>query len=207
VQVLDPVFFTTRLKRLREFSRALVELTLGDDRGKPPQGKGQSPKTSERERERLLNQAERAMWQGVDPDSIRSISEVLMSLTSGEIALRVIPCGPDRPELSFGGVLLDRVEYLQKEREALFSRYGSILGGWTVVVQIEAVPYPLDEEPQISAQDVVFAEKTVNRAGVERMCLDLLRMVDATGLTEGPRWPSITVTPLALYRDIPSGPS
>jgi hypothetical protein len=200
IQVLDPRFFTARLDRIRQFSRSLVDLQVDDQQA------GAQRRPSQRDRDRLAEKLEREMWSGTDPAVVTRIAQVMSSLSSGEIALRVIPCGNDKPELSFGGILLDRADYLQKEREALFSRFGSVLSGWTVVMQVEAIPYAVDGLAQFDPTGMMFDDRSINRAAAERMCLDLLRFIDSSGMTEGPLWPSITVTPIGVYRDVPPAP-
>jgi hypothetical protein len=161
---------------------------------------------SQRERDRVLAQAEREMWSGTDPSLVGTISDVMTSLLGEEIALRVLPCGRQYPEYSFGGVLLNRSEYLQKEREALFSRFGSFLSGWTFVLQIETVPYEVSADSETSSSpepSLMRADEQVSRAGAEQMALDLMGHVEQIGFSEGPRWPSITITPLGIYRVVP----
>jgi hypothetical protein len=194
LQILDPRFFTRRLERMSEFANALVQLQSADALA----GK------SQRDRERIMREALKHLWGGTDPAMVTNIANVMSSLTSDEIALRVVPCGPDHPNLSFGGILLDRSDYMQKEREALFSRFGSVLSGWTVVMQIETVPYQSDApRPDLASAAFLNADESINRAGIEKACLDLIATVDDIGLTEGPRWPSITMTPLGIYRLVP----
>jgi hypothetical protein len=154
---------------------------------------------------------------GTDPSIVGLISDVMASLLGEEIALRVLPCGREYPEYSFGGVLLNRSDYLQKEREALFSRFGSFLSGWTFVMQVETVPYQVlidtetdspDTEADSTASEanLLRPDEQVSRAGTEQMALDLMRQVEHIGFSEGPRWPAITVTPLGIYRVVPAAP-
>jgi hypothetical protein len=200
-QVFDATFFRQRLDRLRAFSRALVEMNSSDATA----GK------SQRDRDRIIAQAERQMWEGTDPSVVGAISDVMESLLGEEIALRVLPCGREHAEYSFGGVLLNRSEYLQKEREALFSRFGSFLSGWTFVMQVETVPYQIvsqaEEAESSSGANVMRPDEQVSRAGTEQLALDLMTKVEQVGFSEGPRWPSITVTPLGIYRVVPPAPS
>jgi hypothetical protein len=56
---------------------------------------------------------------GASPEAVTGIADFLNAFLGETIAVRVFVCGPDHPAASFGGVLLSRDEYLQKEREAL----------------------------------------------------------------------------------------
>src|SRR5207253_1030235 len=72
---------------------------------------------------------------------ILAIMDVIDSfLQQDAISVRFLACGDDDPHLGFVGSLLGRDDYIQRERDALFSRYGSILRGWTAVLQVAAVP-------------------------------------------------------------------
>lgn len=196
-QVFDPTQFDARLSRLSDFARAVVELTSSE----ALVGK------SQREQERILKDAERKLWGEVPAGAVRAMGSLLTSLLHGQIALRVLPCGSGHSALSFGGVLLGRSNYIQQEREALFSRFGPLLQGWTIVMQIETVPQqvPFDPSgPDVSALSLVNQQDQIDRPGVEKMALEFSRFIDQIGFSEGPRWPSITVTPLAVYRHLPN---
>lgn len=73
------------------------------------------------------------------------------------------------------------------------------------MLQIETLPEHVEDDGPAhlaGAELMLPGGERINRAAAEKLCLDLLEFVDHTGLTEGPRWPSIAVTPLALYRTV-----
>ena len=45
--------------------------------------------------------------------------------------------------------------------------------------------------------------KGLDRSAVESLALDTLAELDDMGISEGPRWPAISVVPLGIYRTIP----
>lgn len=57
-----------------------------------------------------------------------------------------------------------------------------------------------DEEP------FELGEGRMSRVEFENMVLQLNGMLDEAGLTEGPRWPVVSVTPLAIYRGVAPAP-
>jgi hypothetical protein len=136
-----------------------------------------------------------------------AVMRVVTSFLGDEISMRVVPCGIELPELGFAGSLLGRDDYLQKERADLFSRYGSILRGWTTVLQIAQIPSEestaaaVELDPEVIAQ--ITSGQAVSRAGFERAAVGLLGSMEALGLAEGPRWPTISAVPLAIYRVVP----
>jgi hypothetical protein len=196
VQVLDPSFLGARLERIREFMGALAAVTSGSE----------TANLSPNQRKRHIDQAARAFFQGLDPAAIGGIGDVVSSLTGGSIAVRALPCGPEQPELGFGGVLLERRGYIQEEREALFGRYGTLLRGWNMVMQIASIP-PKPQavgEPSLDIEGIeLTVGNAIKRATLEKMVTDLIRYLESIGLSEGPRWPAISVTPLAIFRTVP----
>src|ERR687892_208466 len=137
-------------------------------------------------------------------DQMRSVMKVLGSFIGEAIAVRLLSCGLDHPEMGFAGSLLARDEYLQRERDELFSRYGSILRGWTTVMQVAHVPADAETTsamgPDAASLEQLASGQAINRAAFERTAAQLLRMMESIGITEGPRWPTVSVVPLAIYR-------
>ena len=127
-------------------------------------------------------------------------------LASDAITVRVLPCGPEQTSYSFVGSLLGRDEYIQREREALFSRYGSIVSGWTCVLQVAAIPTSRQAPSDFDFDDIakeLVGDDVIDRGRLESVALRLLAMMDSMGLSEGPKWPAISVIPLGIYRTIP----
>jgi hypothetical protein len=122
------------------------------------------------------------------------------------ISVRFPACGQSRPELALSGSLLERSEYIQLERDALFSRYGSILKGWTSVVQIASIPSESEGSSALKPDFAQFSEpggSKINRPALEQNLVALLGTLEATGVAEGPLWPGISVIPLGIYRVVP----
>lgn len=140
-------------------------------------------------------------------EEIAPVVELVQTfLPSDAISVRFQACGQDRPELAFSGSLLGRAEYIQLERDALFSRYGSVLNGWTSIVQIASIPSESDgvSARQPSFRGIVGSDGSgINRPALEQTLVSVLGMLEATGIAEGPRWPGISVIPLGIYRIVP----
>jgi hypothetical protein len=195
IQILDPDFFVARLRRMNEFAEAVVKVSSAD----------RLAGLSKQQRDKLLTQAKRKLWDGTDPSLVDAIADVVSSLLAGSIAIRVLPCGPDEPEFSFGGVLLGRKGYIQEEREALFGRYGRKLRGWTAVLQIATIPSIAEAEaeaPDFASISLTGPGDEIKRASVEKMAVEFLGLLERIGIAEGPRWPSISTTPIAIYREV-----
>lgn len=201
VQILDPRFFEARIQRVDAFANALVRVTTPIPAVKPGTPRQQQKKAAD-----AAHGAARAeLWGDTSPDAVQGIADVVSSLLGDAIAVRVLPCGRDHPDLGFGGALIDRREYVQPEREALFSRYGPVLSDWTCVIQIASIPSQSEEIPDVlPAIELMGKGNRIQRAAVEQLAVQFLTLMESIGMAEGPRWPSISVTPLAIYRHLPS---
>jgi len=230
VLITDPAYIRARFESLDEFMTALIDMqvqgaveaakVLSAAHVESLQGQLHKANTGQRKQiERKIKAAEEQMEAearreveaqlggAAGLDQMRSVMQVLASFLGDAIAVRLLSCGLDHPQMGFAGSLLARDEYLQRERDELFSRYGSILRGWTTVMQIAHVPAEDDaasvmELDQASMQQLASGQ-AINRAAFERTASQLLRMMESIGITEGPRWPTISVVPLAVYRPVP----
>jgi hypothetical protein len=120
----------------------------------------------------------------------------------------MLPCSQEYSEFSFGAALLGRRGYVQEEREALFSQYGTVLKDWRVVMQVASVPERNEVAggpPDFSGISLSTGDRSIARPGLERMAVEFLRSLEYFGVAEGPKWPSISVIPLGIYRRVPQG--
>lgn len=75
-------------------------------------------------------------------------------------------------------------------------------------MQVAAIPQSPNENAALaSPTDSLRPSGDISRAAMERIAGDLLAMMESIGIVEGPRWPSISVTPLGLYRTVPRDPT
>lgn len=163
--------------------------------------------TSRTARERNSRAADAALTEtmgGTSRGTMEAVSSAVGAVVGDSVSMRILACGTNALDCAFTGSLLGRREYLQEERENLFSRYGQAPSTWTAVFQVAAIPEPreIPGEPAYLLNWVNEAGH-LNRAAMES---DVTRMLDhweQMGLFEGPRWPSISVTPLGLYRTVP----
>lgn len=118
------------------------------------------------------------------------------------VVIRIMPCGPDRPNHGFVGTLLEKSEYIEPERSALYGRYGNEARHWTtvgIVARRGASPNDI-ESPE-------FHSVTSSRGAFERDKLDLMiqkfsTMMEYQGANESPIYPGSAIIPLAVYRPI-----
>lgn len=157
---------------------------------------------TKKQRERVEQQRVTELLDGNDPAQVRAIGEFFERFLGGQISMRQFPCGQEHPQLAFTGTLLDRPGYLQEEREALFSKYGSAASEWTLVGQVATVPSP--EPPgEIAISVADDDDDRIDRTGFEELGASLMGLMERFGIAEGPHYPTIAVTPLAIFRELP----
>lgn len=199
VQMLDGGLFGSRLERYLEMADSLARLGVKTDDLKPMKGK-----SVEKQKEELLRKARTAILKGVSEDYIRAMSGFMQSFLGDDIAMRALPCGEQYLEYGFSGALLNRADYIQSEREHLFSRYGTYMSNWTCVLQVSTVPVQEEHKTKIENDtNFLLPSGTISRAATARGASDLLGVMEGIGILDGPRWPTVSVTPLGIYRDVP----
>jgi stalled ribosome alternative rescue factor ArfA len=195
VQLLDGALFRQRLERFDKMVDGILALTGGV-----------TPRNSTPKQRALMSStAKAALMGGVSSVQLSAMSDFVEAFVGESISFRALACGADHLAHGFGGTLLGRAEYIQEERESLLSRYGTVASNWTCVMQVAAIPEENvegeDESEVVEEEDA--AAGGIDRAGMESMVLSLLGLMENMGVMEGPRWPTISVTPLAIYRTIP----
>ena len=200
VQVLDGALFRGRLNRFEQMANGV--LSLAPD----PTPKHSTPQ----QRKQLAGAAKAALMGGIQSDQLEAMAGFVDAFVGDDIAFRAMVCGPEHLTLGFGGTLLGRREYIQEERESLFGRYGTVASSWTCVMQVAAIPKqnvanPDDDDDVDDDEDAESSDSDsgFDRAQFEGIAINLLAMMEQVGIVDGPRWPTISVTPLAVYRSVP----
>lgn len=199
VQMLDGGLFESRLERYLSMIDSLARLGVKTDGLKPIKGK-----SVEKQKEEMLRKAREAILKDIPEEFVRAMGGFMQSFLGEDIAMRALPCGEEHLEFGFSGSLLNRAEYIQAEREHLFSRYGTYMSNWTCLLQVATVPDQVKHKTNL-ANDTNFLlpSGTISRAATARGASDLLGVMEGIGILDGPRWPTVSVTPLGIYRDVP----
>lgn len=195
-RILDSKHFHERVERFAEWPRLIASFAAQDTLASI-----KSPK----QRERKLDELAAASFGGsAGFELIRDIGRFAELFMGGQIVLRQFPCGEARPDFALVGTLLDRAGFLQEEREALFAKYGAATASWTVVSQVATVPKPdEDRTDELQLHDLVDDETDrISRTQFEDMAVQLMRLFETIGIAEGPIYPSIAVTPIAVFREV-----
>ncbi|MBN9611266.1 MAG: hypothetical protein J0I11_18355 [Actinobacteria bacterium] len=206
VQLLDAEFFESRVQRLLHLSKSIYSMQEGAASQYASRSSSSTKRTADNKaaiRERDAGLA--AMMGGISHHQLEAIVRAVRAFVGDSVSIRILPCGLGHLEFAFIGNLLGRREYIQEERENLFSRYGQAPTKWTTVFQVAAVP----AEPDAGSESYTAEDTTVDgsdqvlRSKMEKNAAGLLSYMEFLGIVEGPRWPSVSVTPLGIYRTVP----
>lgn len=197
-RLLDPEHVAQLIERFENTTQGVVRL-VGGDRKQSHAGGRTTPKGG----------------QGSELNDLRNIKkmtepirDVVSNLLAGGISIRTFPCGMEHPDCGLGGVLLDRSDYIEPERAALFARHGVAVSEWTVLGVVARLPdRERSTDAAIDASNLVRQSGSINREALEGITLQLLDLMEGLGMSEGPAWPSIAFTPLAVYRTMQRAPS
>ncbi len=160
---------------------------------------------------------------GIPLEGAVAIKSIFQKVLGGGISLRVFPCGAANRDLALAGRLASRESYLRDEQNTLFAKYGWGVSDWTVIAQIATVPQPSDEgeaaSPEVvqengasparaatDEEDMPERDEStegLDRAEFEGMGIDFMKTLADAGVISAPRFPGLTITPIAIYRDVP----
>ena len=228
-QIIDAEHVAGELTRALEAMEAFAFFQEAEDPTPLPQEKPVPPQVRQKHKQKLdpeewrqaavTARAEATL--GTSIDSAVAIRVMFEKIIGPGISVRVFPCGPDHLDLTLAGRLASREGYLRDEHATLFAKYGWGSSDWTVVAQLATVPSkPAEEDVQALTDDgvhsdddddddepaVVASEEGLNRAEFEALGIDMMKTFAEAGMMGAPLFPGITITPIAIYRDVPSDP-
>jgi hypothetical protein len=201
VRLIDPTHFGDSISRIDSMLDAFVSVPSAPAGPTQPGARSTSQKRSGQggsQKDRILSDKKRALLGDAAPEMLPALSSLVQSLLAGGISMRCTPCGTEKPECSFSGILLNRSDYIEPERAAVFGRYGVEASPWTLVGIVSRFANPDDNEatPRVPGE--------FGRLALEEMVASLLKKLEAIGVADAPTWPSIAITPLGLYRALPA---
>lgn len=138
------------------------------------------------------------------------VMKLVEALYGQNLALTVMPCGPHEPGNSFLGVIGHDSDHIALDRASLLSRIGPETPDLTSILQVSRVPTERDNAPSSSAlihqvmQRLNAGGDRLDRSAVDDFLIEMMRMTEDSGLQSAPRWPAVAVTPLAIYRHMPT---
>jgi hypothetical protein len=216
VRLVDPAYFKESLDRIDVMIESFLPLvglnakeTNSDgapsaDVRATPRGKQQPKGGGQRNHPPTpsLGQRKRELMGGLPPEALAKLGKFVGSLLAGGISMRAMPCGENAPDCAFSGVLLDRSAYIEPERAAIFGRFGPTPAAWTLVALVSRFGSKDAPADFVAPPDI---GEGARRLSVEELVVRLLAFLEQLGVADAPSWPTIAVTPLALYRVLVPG--
>lgn len=211
VRLVDPAYFKESLDRIDVMIESFLPLAglnaketnrdVAPSVGvtATPRGKQQSKGSGQRNRPSTpsLGQRKRESMGGLPPEALAKLGDFVGSLLAGGISMRAMPCGENAPDCAFSGVLLDRSAYIEPERAAIFGRFAPTPAVWTLVALLSRFGSKNAPAEFVAPPDL---GEGARRLSVEELVVRLLTFLEQLGVADAPSWPTIAVTPLALYR-------
>lgn len=218
VRLVDPAYFKESLDRIDVMIESFLPLAgltaketnrdgaPSSDSGAISRAKQQPKGGGQRHRPATpsLGQRKRELMGGLPPEALAKLGDFVGSLLAGGISMRAMPCGENAPDCAFSGVLLDRSTYIEPERAAIFGRFGPTPAVWTLVALVSR--FGSKDAPAAFVAPPDLGEGA-SRLSVEELVVRLLAFLEKLGVADAPSWPTIAVTPLALYRVLVPGAS
>jgi hypothetical protein len=195
-RLVDATHFRMTLERVLAIMQTIMAFSSGDaaaatgNRSHRGQARGQSAS-----REQLPA--------GISATQFKAVGSLYESLMPAGISVKVMPCGQDYPAFALSGTLLDRAEYLEPERAALFSRYGVTPSDWTIVAVVTRSKGETAAPDLSNVPSLTNADGSLDRDAFEGFAQTMLNYLEQVGMTEAPQAPAIGITPLAVYRVVP----
>lgn len=210
LKIFDPEFASRRVHQLTKFAETMAGLTLPvadmATPAIPPKRNGGRTVSNKPRDPNVERQAAKdhfiAKTFGAPPAVFQDLADLFGAFTNETVTVQVNPCGEEYSMYHFSGALLNRSDYIQDEREELFGRYGMHLKGWTIVMQIARMPEEV-AVPSLEFEGEFADENGLNRIAIENMATTFVSWLENMGVAPGARFPSIAVTPLAIYREFP----
>lgn len=197
-QLIDPQYFEGSVMRVVDALETMSLFTAGQD----------AMSKSAKDRARIVKHVARELMGGMTPDMVRQIGKAIQQFFGQGLFIRQLPCGTEERAFALLGTLRTDVEALLDDRAGMFAKYGAAPSRWTVLSQIATVTErPADEldsglnvaEGEEGQED---AAEEVDRTDFERLAGEMMVALESAGLSGGPVWPTITVSPIAVYRSV-----
>ncbi len=195
-QLIDPEYFEGSVMRVVDALETIALFAAGQ----------KALSMSANDRKRVVKHVAQELMGGMSPDVVRQIGKAIQQFFGQGLFIRQLPCGTDARAFALLGTLRTDVDALLDDRAGMFAKYGAAPSRWTVLSQIATVTEPPPDESEVAASgegdEEVEADEVdkVDRTDFERLAGEMMVALESGGLSGGPVWPTITVSPIAVYR-------
>jgi hypothetical protein len=187
-QLIDPEFFAASVHRMVDALETMAIFAAGP----------QAMQKGEKERSRVAQQLAKRFMDGMPPPLVRQLGDAISKFFGEGLFIRQLPCGAGYRSYGLVGTLLPAG--LLDERAAMFAKYGAAPSTWTVLSQVATVTTPPENRKSAPAEQDDAEDSDMDRVAFERVAGDMMIALEDAGASGGPVWPTITVSPVAVYR-------
>lgn len=191
-QLIDPEFFASSVHRVVDALETIAVFGAG----------AAAMQKGANERKKMAQHLVKEILDGMSPDLVRQLGDGIRKYFGEGLFIRQLPCGNEFRSYGLLGPLLTGA--LLDDRAAMFAKYGAAPSSWTVLSQIATVTSPAagDEAGSAMSGHHNGDDEEVDRPEFERVAGEMMVALEATGVSGGPVWPTITVSPIAIYRSV-----
>lgn len=154
-------------------------------------------------------------YEAIDDDEDPEFEGILKMITAiygKEITLNIRPT--DDPRAAFVGTIPHDHGFKALSRDLLLNRIGADPTEMTALVQIARIPTEQDKTQEdhltefsdLGQRLARLSSDTLDRQILDGMISKMGALIESAGLSAAPKWPAISVIPLALYRNVLSVP-
>jgi len=196
-QIIDPEFFAANVQRVVDALETIAIFVAGPE----------AMQKGANDRKKIAQQTVKTILEGTPPDLVRQLGDAIRKFFGEGLFIRQLPCGNEYRSYGLMGPLL--TSGLLDDRAAMFAKYGAAPSSWTVLSQIATVTRPTADGSgsEVAEDDDDDDDADVDRLEFERVAGEMMVALEAAGVSGGPVWPTITVSPIAVYRsiEVPTG--
>lgn len=146
-----------------------------------------------------------------DAGEFENMLDTIDALYGNHLSLTVLPRGEQSSTNAFVGVIDHQVRFGGLDRGSLFSRLGPDPSELTTIMQIARIPAEATSsasEDRIKEEFEKAFHRRLGDGSLDRNALDqfvtaTMKLIEEYGLQSAPLWPSMAITPLAVYRHVP----
>lgn len=140
--------------------------------------------------------------------AIEEVIKIISSLYGDSITVSIRPVDTDDHDDTFVGEIPSNFEFGPMRKELLLSQIGPSAVNLTTLFQVASVPTEKDiaegEHLNLSRMkqvaDAIAQDGTLDRRQLDQLITILAHLMAEYGFVSAPRWPSISIIPLAIYR-------
>lgn len=152
---------------------------------------------------------------GQDDDEFTQFIDLLGALYGNGVAVSIRPTNEESARAAFVGAIPKQHGFAPMVSDLLLSRVGPEPQTMTSLIQLARIP---KEEPDgksamqrfegvMERFESITTDEALDRELLDGLLMQMARMMEAMGLAAAPKWPAVSILPIAIYRQVLPMPS